>query len=83
MVPMTYMTIRATVRHGKVELLDDITLPEDATLLVTVLDDVVLEQYTLGDHLIAGLEDVLLRRTTDENGEQELADYFDTVLGKA
>ena len=45
MVPMTYMTIRATVRHGKVELLDDITLPEDATLLVTVLDDVILEQY--------------------------------------
>ena len=80
---MTYMTIRATVRQGKVELLDDITLPEDATLLVTVLDDVVLEQYTLGDHLIAGLEDVLLRRTTDVNGEQELADYFDTVLGKA
>ena len=80
---MTYMTIRATVRQGKVELLDDIALPEDATLLVTVLDDVVLEQYTLGDHLIAGLEDVLLRRTTDVNGEQELADYFDTVLGKA
>lgn len=80
---MTYMTIRATVRQGKVELLDDIALPEDATLLVTVLDDVVLEQYTLGDHLIAGLEDVLLGRTTDVNSEQELADYFDTVLGKA
>ena len=43
MVAMTYMTIRATVRQGKVELLDDITLPEDATLLVTVLDDVLLE----------------------------------------
>ena len=82
-LPMTYMTIRATVRQGKVELLDDIALPEDATLLVTVLDDVVLEQYTLGDHLIAGLEDVLLGRTTDVNSEQELADYFDTVLGKA
>ena len=83
MVPITYMTIRATVRHGKVELLDDITLPEDATLLVTVLDDVILEQYTLGDHLITGLEDVLSERTLEVTGDQELADYLATVLGKA
>ena len=80
---MTYMTIRATVRQGKVELLDDITLPEDATLLVTVLDDVLLEQYTLGDHLIAGLEDVLAGRTVEVGGDQELADYLNTVLGEA
>ena len=83
MVPMTYMTIRVTVRQGKVELLDDITLPEDATLLVTVLDDVLLEQYTLGDHLIAGLEDVLAGRTVEVGGDQELADYLNTVLGEA
>lgn len=80
---MTYMTIRATVRQGKVELLDDITLPEDATLLVTVLDDVVLEQYTLGDHLIAGLEDVLAGRTTEVSDERELTNYLDAVLGQA
>jgi hypothetical protein len=79
---MTYMTIRATVRQGKVELLDDITLPEDATLLVTVLDDVILEQYTLGDHLIAGLEDVLAGRAVEVTSDQELATYFDTVLGQ-
>ena len=83
MVAMTYMTIRATVRQGKVELLDDITLPEDATLLVTVLDDVLLEQYTLGDHLIAGLEDVLAGQTVEVGGDQELADYLNTVLGEA
>ncbi len=83
MVAMTYMTIRVTVRQGKVELLDDITLPEDATLLVTVLDDVLLEQYTLGDHLIAGLEDVLAGRTVEVGGDQELADYLNTVLGEA
>ena len=83
MVPITYMTIRATVRHGKVELLDDITLPEDATLLVTVLDDVILEQYTLGDHLITGLEDVLAGRTTEVTSDQELANYLDVVLGQA
>ena len=83
MVAMTYMIIRATVRQGKVELLDDITLPEDATLLVTVLDDVLLEQYTLGDHLIAGLEDVLAGRTVEVGGDQELADYLNTVLGEA
>ena len=80
---MTYMTIRATVRQGKVELLDDIALPEDATLLVTVLDDVVLEQYTLGDHLIAGLEDVFTGRTIEVNSEQELEEYLDSVLNKA
>ncbi len=80
---MTYMTIRATVRQGKVELLDDITLPEDATLLVTVLDDVILEQYTLGDHLIAGLEDVLAGRTVEVTSDQELANYLNAVLGKA
>jgi hypothetical protein len=80
---MTYMTIRATVRQGKVELLDDITLPEDATLLVTVLDDVILEQYTLGDHLITGLEDVFAGRVVEVTGEQELADYLDTILGNA
>ena len=50
MVPMTYMTIRATVRHGKVELLDDITLPEDATLLATVLDE--LERRDLSNALV-------------------------------
>ena len=61
----------------------DITLPEDATLLVTVLDDVLLEQYTLGDHLIAGLEDVLAGRTVEVGGDQELADYLNTVLGEA
>ncbi len=80
---MTYMTIRATVRQGKVELLDDITLPEDATLLVTVLDDVLLEQYTRGDHLIAGLEDILAGRTIEVTGDQELADYLATVFDKA
>lgn len=82
-LPMTYMTIRATVRQGKVELLDDIALPEDATLLVTVLDDVVLEQYTLGDHLIASLEDVFTGRTIEVNSEQELEEYLDSVLNKA
>ena len=53
------------------------------SLLVTVLDDVILEQYTLGDHLITGLEDVLSERTLEVTGDQELADYLATVLGKA
>ena len=48
-----------------------------------VLDDVILEQYTLGDHLITGLEDVLSERTLEVTGDQELADYLATVLGKA
>lgn len=75
-----YPTLRATVRQGRVELLEDITLPEDATLLITVLDDSVLEALSLGDHLIAGLQDVMLGRVTEVNTPEELDHHLDVVF---
>lgn len=77
---MTYLTIRATVRQGKIELIDDIMLPEDATLLVTVLDDSLLEDYSLGDHLIAGYQDIQAGRITEVSDEHELALLLDSVF---
>lgn len=77
---MTYMTVRATVRQGKIELLDEIHLPEDTTLLVTVLDDDLLERLTLGDHLLAGLQDALAGRATQVNTEEELKAHLDAIF---
>lgn len=78
---MTYLTIRATVRQGKVELLDEITLPEEAELLVTVLDDVLPEKYSLGDHLTASFQDILLGRVTEISDEQQLSHHLDSLFG--
>lgn len=79
---MTYMTIRATVRQGKVELLDEVTLPEDATLLVTILDDDIFDRYTLSEHLVAGLQDILAGRITEVATEEELKAHLDTILAE-
>lgn len=67
-----YTTLRATVRQGKIELLDNFTLPDNVTLLVTVLDDALLEQLTLGQHLQRGLNDILHHRTNLVRSEDEL-----------
>ena len=77
---MTYMTIRATVRQGRVELLDEVLLPEDATLLVTILDNDIFDRYNLGDHLIAGLQDILDGRTSEVTPEEELKAHLDAIL---
>ena len=79
---MTYMTIRATVRQGKVELLDEIILPEDVTLLVTILDDDIFDRYTLGDHLSAGLQDILAGRITEVTTEAELKAHLDAIIAE-
>ncbi|MCB9101237.1 MAG: hypothetical protein H6632_16990 [Anaerolineales bacterium] len=76
-----YSTLKATVRQGKIELLEAATLPENSMLLVVVLDDVAPEGLSLGEHLIAGLQDVQLGRVTEVNTEQELADHLDTIFG--
>ncbi len=80
---MTYLTIRATVRDGKVELLDEIALPEDATLLITVLEDLRLEDYSLGDHLTAALRDALAGRVTEVADEGELSAHLDRLFSEA
>jgi len=78
-----YTTLKATVRQGKIELLDAFTLPENITLLVTVLDDVaLLEQLTLAEHLQRGLNDVLHQRTTVVRSETELKNHLDSIFGQ-
>ena len=54
-----YPTLKATVRQGKIELLERIKLPEGIQLLVTLLDEPSPAQSTLGEELIAGLQDAL------------------------
>jgi hypothetical protein len=66
-----YTTLHATVRQGRIELLDNFTLPENVPLLVTVLDDPLPEHLTLAQHLQRGLTDVLLRRTVVVRSEDE------------
>jgi hypothetical protein len=75
-----YPTLKATVREGKIQLLEEIILPEHAILLVTVLDDITLEALTLGEHLIAGLQDMLLNRTIAVNTPEELERHLDTIF---
>ena len=75
-----YATLKATVRDGKIRLLDQIALPENSNLLVTVLDDYLDSSLTLGDHLIAGLEDILQGRVTTVSTPQELTQHLDTLF---
>ncbi len=80
---MIYPTLRATVRKGKIQLLDDVHLPENALILVTVMDEIAIESLTLGEHLAAGLQDVLLGRVAETQTPQETASHLDEVLGGA
>jgi hypothetical protein len=78
---MIYPTLRATVRKGKIQLLDEVQLPENALILVTVMDEIAIESLTLGEHLAAGLQDILLGRVAQAQTSQELASHLDEVLG--
>ncbi len=80
---MVYPTLRATVRKGKIQLLDEIQLPENALILVTVMDETAMQSLTLGERLAAGLQDVLLDRITAVNTPEEMAAHLDAVLGEA
>jgi hypothetical protein len=35
---MMYQTLKGTVRHGRIEVFENVPLPENATVLVTILD---------------------------------------------
>ncbi|HEY52168.1 MAG TPA: hypothetical protein G4N94_01790 [Caldilineae bacterium] len=78
-----YPTLKATVQNGKIQLLEDIGLPENAMLLVTVMDDALSDTFSLGEHLIAGLQDIASGRVVQINSSEELHSYLDSVLGKA
>lgn len=78
---MIYPTLRATVRNGKIQLLDDIKLPEDAALLVTIMDENSMSTLTAGERLAAGLQDILLGRLTEVNTPEEMSAHLDAVFG--
>jgi len=80
---MIYPTLRATVRKGKIQLLDNINLPEDTHLLVTIVDEMAVETLNLGERIAAGLQDILLDRITQVDTPQELIAHLDGVLNEA
>lgn len=79
---MLYPTLKATVREGRIQLLDSVELPENATLLVTVLDESIVENLSLGEHLVVGLQNALMGQFTEINSPKELACHLDTVLSE-
>jgi hypothetical protein len=76
-----YQTLKATVRRGRIELVDDVTLPEKAALLVTIMEEVSPEALTLGEHLTRGLADVGRRRATKVGTNLQLERHLDSVFG--
>ena len=77
---MIYPTLRATVHKGKIQLVDKVQLPENAQVLVTIMEETALDSLTLGEHLAAGLQDILLGRVTQAKTPKELASHLDAVL---
>jgi hypothetical protein len=75
-----YQTIKATVRGGKIELLEDIILPENAPLLVTILDVDTADKLTLGNHLIYGLQDIVSGNVVEVQDEMELPHYLNALF---
>jgi hypothetical protein len=80
---MIYPTLRATVHKGKIQLLDKVQLPENAQVLVTIMEETALDSLSLGEHLAAGLQDILLGRVTRAETPKEVASHFDAVLEEA
>ena len=80
---MIYPTIKATVRQGQIEFLDDVALPENSTVLITVLDYEPFNTFTLGEHLSAGLEDMLSGQITKTTTPDELTHHLDSIFDEA
>ena len=79
---MVYPTVKATVRQGKIKFLDDVSLPENSTLLITILDEDVFDTFTLGEHLTIGLEDVLSGQVVETATTNELAHHLDSIFSE-
>ena len=77
---MIYPTLRATVHKGKIQLLDEIKLPENALILVTVMDEAAIDSLTLGERLAAGLQDILLGRFTEANTAREVKSHLEQLV---
>lgn len=80
---MIYPTIKGTVRHGQIKFLDDVALPENSTVLITILDYEPFDTFTLGEHLSAGLEDMLSGQIIETKTADELTHHLDTIFDGA
>lgn len=78
---MVYPTLRATVHNGKIQLIDNVKLPEDAVVFVTAMDESIMESLTAGERLAAGLQDILLGRFTEVNTPKEMSAHLDKIFG--
>jgi hypothetical protein len=74
--------MRATVRDGSIQLLDKVFLPENTSLLVTVVDDYNDSSLTLGEHLIGGLKDILQGNVTTFTTKHELNQHLDALFNE-
>lgn len=77
---MIYPTLRATVHNGKIQLLDEVQLPEDALILVTIMDENAIQSFTAGERLAAGLQDILLGRFVETSTPEEMSAHLDAVF---
>ncbi len=80
---MVYPTLRATVHNGQIQLLNNLKLPENAVVFVTVMDESLLESLTPAERLAAGLQDILLGRFTEVSTAQEMSAHLDKVFEEA
>lgn len=76
-----YSTVKAVMRQGRVELLEPLLLPDDTTLLVTVLDDLSDDEPSLGEMIIAGLTDIKEGRFRETSATYTVKDHLDYLFG--
>ena len=82
---MIYPTIKATIHQGQVKFLDDVALPENSTILITVLDDGAFDAFpfTLGEQLTAGLENILSGQMVETTTADELTHHLNAVFSES
>ena len=77
---MVYPTLKAIVREGQIQLIDEVDLPENAILLVTVIDEAAIGTLSLGEQIIAGLHDLRLGRVTEIVTSSDLNKHLDQLF---
>lgn len=74
-----YQTLQATVRKGQITLLEDVDLPENVTLLVTVVEN-PWHLMTAGENILAGLEDAANGRAVTIESIDDLQEHLTAIL---
>ncbi len=46
------------------------------------ISDTPIENFTLGEHLVAGLQDIILGRVTQVNTQAELTQHLDSIFAE-